>query len=177
MPLPIYVVNFDELTDLLDTKIESEFNTSAIEDILNEYFPQILDILEKIRQQNDIKGIQKIKGFVTKGDAIKFRAEEDILITGITFSQSDFDLGCLDKWHIYMTLKGVQDEDNINTVIFNILEDVYSKDALQHKYFEKFYPVPKGYTVVMEPYNNKGDKTFWVDLEYLEITASDDNIV
>lgn len=162
MGIPANIINFDEFISLLNVKREVEFDTTPIEDILNRYFPEIIHILNKIKEQQEIKGIQRIKGFASSGEAIKYIPDYDILITGITISQSIFDRNCLDSWNIYISF-----EDNI----FRILETIYSKDTLQHKYFTKHYPVPKGYTITMQPTNCIDiDKIYWIDLEYLELS-------
>lgn len=162
MSILSYVVNFDELVNMIAIEgTEINIDTKNIEDILGKFFPDILAILEKIKEQNIVEGIQKIKGFCSLGEVLEYRTEKDILITGITISQSIFN-GCMDKWNI----KVKSNDDNE----FKILEDIYSKDSLQHKYFEKFYPIPQGYKLIIEPENTTNeDKAYWCDLEYLEL--------
>ncbi len=161
MSLPVAVINFDEFLSLLEKDIDIEIDTSSIEDILNYYFPQILDILNQIKELMEIKGIQKIKGFISNGEPIRFTPSENILITGITISQNIFNLW--DKWDVYII---PPNED----CALKILDNIYSKDSLQHKYFIKHYPVPAGYKILIEPNSyNTNDTTFWFDLEYLEL--------
>lgn len=162
MGLPVAVVNFDELLSLIGLNKEIEFDTSRLEDLLNEYFPQVIEILRKIQEQQEVKGIQKIKGFYSNGEIIEYITETDILVTGITISQNIFDSHSLDKWNI-----SVSSEQNN----FKIIDSLYSKDTLQHKFFEKFYPIPKRYKLTFEPINStRLDIVYWIDLEYLEVT-------
>lgn len=159
MSLPVYVVNFDELIDDIGSSINATVDTSDLEHLLKNYFDEILKLLEKLAV--GYKGTQKVKGFATKGEPICFAHESDVLITGITFSQSNFDLGGFDKWN----LKLVKGTDEVNT-----FEDVFSKDTLQHKYFERLLPIPQGYslTATIEK-SNDIDKVYWIDVEYLEL--------
>jgi hypothetical protein len=162
MSIPVYVVNFDELAQALAINgTEINIDTTPIEDILNKYFPEIIDILKKLLALKDIKGIQKVKGFAGVGEAFSFTPSKDILITGFSFSQSVFDGGTMDYWDLSVNAGGTES--------ISILENIYSKDTLQHKYFEKYYPVPAGYEIKIKPNNTGITKAYWCDLEYLEL--------
>jgi hypothetical protein len=158
MGLPTYVANFDELIDMLDM---SMFDLSEIKDILNKYFPELIEILKKLSVLSEIKGTQKIKGFSSQGEPVFFEAERDIVITGLTFSQNIFDGAVADRW----SLKVANGSEQIT-----LIDGVHSKDALQHKHFERFYPVPEGYEIIIEPITPlMYGKVFWVDVEYIEV--------
>lgn len=160
MSLPVIVLNFDEFLSNLSGEKEFQINTSKMEETLNKYFPEILELLKKMKEQNIHEGIQKIKGFMSNGNKIEFINDKDIKITGITFSQNVFDNRCEDRWNIYIDSK---------EALFKIFDNVYSKDSLQHKFFNKFYPVPKGHKLIIEPINTGENKNYWIDIEYLEV--------
>jgi len=160
MSLPVYVVNFDDLVREISIEgTEINIDTSNAEEILNQYFPEIIKILENINvADKEIAGVQKIKGFVSKGEKIVFRPDKDIFITGFSFSQNVF--SCLDTWNVKVT----NGESS-----FAVLENIYAKENLQHKYLDKFYTVPVGYSIIIQPSNSEDiEKVFWVDLEYIE---------
>lgn len=159
MSLPVYVTNFDELLLSFAEGINVQVDTSNLEDLLNKYFPELLELLKNLLTK--ISGTQKMKGYAIISEPAIFTHEKDILITGLTFSQNYFDRAGFDKWKIEIT----NGEETIT-----LLEDIYSKDSLQHKHFEVFYPVPTGYEVVATvTKSNNIEKVYWWDIEYLEL--------
>jgi len=49
MGLPTYVINFDELVQMIAIEGATvELDTTEIERILNRYFPELIDILNKL---------------------------------------------------------------------------------------------------------------------------------
>lgn len=162
MSLPVYVTNFDELMLAFGDALNVQIDMSSVEDILNQHFPEIIDLLKRLQDQSrPTTGIQKIKGFAIIEDSAIYKPDKDILITGLTFSQDIFDRGGFDKWQVMVT----NGEESII-----LLEDVYAKDSLQHKHFEAFYLVPKGYEIIATiTKSNTTDKVYWLDIEYLEL--------
>lgn len=159
MSLPTYVINFEELIEMLEMPDLSQISTS---------FPELLALLREIRdelgaQNRQYDGYrQRIKGFhispSTNKHDIEWVAEKDCALTGVAFSHS----------HV----EGVDDYFSIS--VSNIASEVifttiYLKDSLQHKYFEKFFPIPAGSIVKITHYNpSLTQKHIWYDLEYLE---------
>ena len=157
MSLLSYITNFDELIANFKDSINLEIDTSNLENLLNKFFPELLDLLKKLLGTS--AGTQKIKGFATIEDPIIFSPEKDVLITGLTFSQDIFDRAGFDKWKVEI----VNGDESIV-----VMEDIYSKDTLQHKHFEAFYPIPAGYKIVVTiSKSNNVEKVYWVDIEYI----------
>jgi len=135
MGLPTYVINFEELVQMMAIEGATvELDTSEIERILNRYFPELIDILNKLAKDNEIRGTQRIKGFVTQGSPVIYTAPYDLVVTGLTFSQNRFDGLIHDRWNVSVANGGEK---------IILLDGIYSKDTLQHKHFERFYPVPE----------------------------------
>lgn len=159
MSLPMLVINFDELIEMLEMPDLTDINASM---------PEIVDLLTQIRdmigaQSNHYEGYeQRIKGHhiqTTQAESeITWLASRDSLLTGVAFSHS----------HV----EGI--EDSFELVLENgevevVLEDIYLKDSLQHKYFNRFYPLPAGSTLKLRHKNTSGfTKHVWYDIEYLE---------
>ena len=178
MALPVYVVNFDELLHSIALdNVNVEIDNSNIENLLNEYFPELLAAIRSISPSGGIDGTQKIKGFASNGQKIFFTTDSLIALTGVTFSQSKFDACCMDRWYLKISKtmeieeieEVVEGEDSSIYKDTTLLDGIFAKDALQHKHFERFYLVPPGGTIMIEPFNASAiAKTFWFDLEYLD---------
>lgn len=181
MGLPAYIVNWDEFTAELakDIVVDNvDLDTSGVEAILNEFFPDVINLLENIKEimQSDKDKYknydQRIIGFHIKTNEkddeyiLEFKNDEkNMYITGITCNHS----------HV----EGVDDFFNLSVINEKaelIFEQVYLKDALQHKYLNKFFPVPAGYTIRITHYNpSLQEKHVWYDLEYLEYYGQREN--
>ncbi len=170
MGVPSYIINWDEFASELAKGITIDnvnIDNSGIENLLEMYFPEIVDLLEDILDEvrlirtkyNNYK--QRIRGFSARTDdniVFEFVAERDIYITGITFSHNH-----LEAIGDYFNLSVENDKAEL---IFN---QVSFKDALQHKHFNKFFPVAEGMTVRISHYSADNlVKHIWYDLEYLE---------
>jgi hypothetical protein len=167
MGFPSYVTNWDELVNLLQNGIkidDMQIDTKDIEETLEKHFPDIIEMLKQIVENTKpLEGIQKIKGFIiqafnNRNDyEIEWLVPEDILLTGITYSQSDF--RCQDNWDLFI----IGDENEIQ-----LFDSVYAKDFGQHKHFNVFFPIPKGKKIKLIMHNiSNREKYVWVDIEYV----------
>ena len=166
-----YVVNFYELLDLFKSNLHIEADTSSLESSLNKFFPELLNLLKELL--NGVQGVQRIQGFASAQESMVFTREKDVLITGLTFSQNVFDRAGFDKWTVEIVRSEEninQDEDYVGEKNLVLIENMYSKDILQHKHFEVFYPLPAGYKLVATvTKSNSTRKVYWWDVEYIEI--------
>lgn len=184
MSLPSYVLNFDELCDLLkqhfDKKIDIKtgdlvFKTDNMEqtlkDILNKIqgidYNDLIDALNALGLKLDaltgnlgISGIQKIYGEMLEipmkiGEhLIEFEVPKKGQLTSITYS--------LSAWRL---------EDNWDLLINNekIFDGVRTKEYGECKHFEIFQPVTAGNTITLKFNNISGSsKILWVDFAILE---------
>lgn len=182
MGLPSYVINFDELSDLIKGYLENgiqvdigniAFSTDDMERLLNEIKDKIqgVDYNDLIQALNalgvkldglsgnlGISGTQKIYGkmlevpSVAGEHVIEFTAPSNSKLTGITYSQSAWRFE--DSWDL------VVGEEQLFT-------ETRTKEYGEHKYFNVFYPVDG---VIKFIYNNTSgtSKVVWVDFNILE---------
>lgn len=180
MGLPSYVVNFDELSDLIKDYLEKGINvdignialsTDDIERLLNEIKGKIqgVDYNELITALNSlgikldglagnlgISGIQKIYGKMleipAKEGQYTIELKTNGRLTGITYSQS--------SWNY---------EDSWDLVIGEnkIFDGVRTKEYGENKFFNVFYPIDGTVKFV---YNNVSgsSKVLWADFNILE---------
>lgn len=140
MSLPSYVVNFDELKDLL----KDNFSNIIVKDISSLY------------------GTQRVKGFCTKIPAIKekfyvvkYEFPKNAIMTGIVFSQSAWKPE--DYWELYVGRE-------------RIFDTIYTKEIASKKTWQCIYPINLGTEMTIILNNVSGNsRTVWVDIEYLEI--------
>lgn len=171
MSVPSYIINWDEFATELAKGITIDnvnIDNSGIEFLLETYFPEIVGLLEDILEEIHLLRTkydnynQKIRGFNAKTNEntliFEFAAEKNMYITGIAFSHNH--------------LEGIGDYFNLSVENENaelVFNQVSFKDALQHKHFNKFFPVPKGMKVRITHFNADNlEKHIWYDLEYLE---------
>lgn len=141
MSLPSYVINFDELKELLEDK----FSNIVVKDLSSLY------------------GLQKIKGFHQQIPALRARyrivdfiVPNNIVITGITYSQSAWKP--IDCWELF-----VGEE--------KIFDTIYTKEVATHKNWKVIQPVNQGTKIELILNNNSGNsRDVWVDLEYINLT-------
>lgn len=171
MSLQSYIINWDEFASELAKGITIDnvnIDNSGIEFLLETYFPEIVGLLEDIL--NEVRLIrtkyenynQKIKGFSRRTnnniEVFEFISEKDMYLTGVSFSHNH--------------LEGIGDYFNLSVENENaelVFNQVSFKDALQHKHFNKFFPVPAGMKVKITHFNEDSRKKhIWYDLEYLE---------
>lgn len=171
MSVPSYIINWDEFAAELAKGITIDnvnIDLSGIEFLLETYFPEIVGLLEEILDEVRLMRTkydnynQKIRGFNAKiqgsNKLFEFTAERNMYITGVAFSHNH--------------LEGIGDSFNLSVENENaelVFNQVSFKDALQHKHFNKFFPVPEGMTIRISHFNTDNiEKHIWYDLEYLE---------
>lgn len=140
MSLLSYVVNWEELKDILADKL-----TNVV-----------------VKDLTTLYGIQTVKGFYKKIPAIKgsyeiltFRKNANLVITGVTYSQSAWKSD--DYWELYIG------EDKL-------FDTVFTKEVATHKNWKIIQPVNRDTEIKLILYNKSGNsRDVWVDLEFVEI--------
>ena len=171
MSLPSYVLNWDELINALkgmDGGLNLDF--SSLTELLEKYFPDIIELLKAlVDNTKKPSGTQKMKGYhkqviSNKAYTFLFTPEEDVMLTGITYAQSIYK--CDDRFDLIVV--------NDSGEELTLFDGLYVKDAMQHKLFQVFFPVPKGYEVKLVMHNQSArTKDVWVDFEYLGVKSLD----
>lgn len=134
-----------------------------------EELKKILGVLESCKilienlNQNAKPGIQKIKGLslsvpAVAGDySMAFSPLKDILLTGITYSQSG--------WKS-------QDNWDLKANEITLFESVFTKELGENKHLNKWLPVPIGSNIEIVLHNISGNsRTVWADIEYIELIS------
>ncbi|ARC85636.1 hypothetical protein U732_1130 [Clostridium argentinense CDC 2741] len=184
MSLPSYVINFDELSNLIKDYLQNGINvdvgnvivnTEDIERLLKDIgnkiqgvgYDDLIEALNALGVKIDglsgnlgISGTQKIYGEMLQIPAIKghhiieFIVPKKGRITGITYSQSSW--GFEDSWNLV-----VREEELFNNIT--------TKEYGEHKHFNVFYPVTSGDKIKFI-FNNESSssKVLWVDFNILE---------
>ncbi|MBM7869293.1 hypothetical protein JOC70_000762 [Clostridium pascui] len=184
MGLPSYIINFDELSDLIkdylqngiDVDIASlTFSTEEVEKLLSEISSKIQGVdytnliaalnalgakLDALNGNLGISGTQKVYGEMlevisTSGAyEIKFTAPAKGRITGITYSLSAWNHE--DSWDLLVG----------TTKLFT---KVRTKEYGEHKHFNVYYPITAGQDIRFVYNNTSGSSCIvWVDFSVLE---------
>lgn len=184
MGLPAYVVNWEELSNLIKDYLQNgvkvdigniAFSTEDIEKLLNEIkdkiqgvdYNDLINALNNLGAKLDglsgnlgISGTQKIYGemieipAIAREHIIEFKVPKKGRITGITYSQSSWNLQ--DSWNL------VIDEEEL-------FAKVRTKEYGEHKHFNVFYPITSGQKIKFIFNNISGaSKVLWVDFNILE---------
>ncbi len=184
MGLPSYVVNFDELSNLIKDYLQNgidvdigslSFSTEEIEKLLNDIkgkiqgvdYTNLIDALTALGAKLDalngnmgVSGTQKIYGEMleiisaTGQYEIKLKAPATGRITGITYSLSTWNYE--DSWDLYVG----------STKLFS---NVRTKEYGEHKHFNVYYPMTSGQEIRFVFNNNSGSsRIVWVDFAVLE---------
>ena len=143
MSLPSYIINWDELKDLLE---------DALKDIV-------------VRSIKDVRGVQKVLGTAQSIPAmqgnfkiLEWTVDKNIVITGVTYSQSAWKGE--DYWELWI------DGDRL-------FETVYTKELGDQKHWEVLHPVNAGQTIKVILSNVSGNsRNVWVDIEYLDLLGN-----
>ena len=172
MSTGMLVLNWNELIEALQDKInimidgDISVDFSNLSSLFEKYFPDIIELLKAIMNNNKRpEGIQKAKGLHQKvmgssSYTLRYTPREDVLMTGITYSQSLFT--CDDTFDLKIV--SPQGKELL------LMDGVYVKDGMQHKLFQCFLPIPQGYEIKLDIHNNSGNaKDVWVDFEYLGV--------
>lgn len=159
MGMPKYIINFDELAKLLGDGINLNIKgtTNDLEKLLTDYFDKLLDILKQFLK---LKYAQYSIGLHSYIPALQFDFElehsfdEDVTITGITYSQTGWKV--MDCWDLYIDGK----------LLFN---GIFTKELGEHKSFNAFYPVKANKVIKIVHHNNSGNsKQLWFDIDYFK---------
>jgi hypothetical protein len=184
MGLPSYIINFDELSDLLRDYLSSgvdvdiggiTFSTAELERLLGDIGSKIQGIdyndlitslnalgvkLDDFNSNSGISGTQKIYGSMLEitsiegPQTISINAPTSGRITGITYS--------LSAWNY---------EDNWNLIVgeTELFTTIGTKEYGEHKFFNVYYPITAGQSIQFIYNNNSGSsKILWVDFNILE---------
>lgn len=167
MSLPSYILNWEELLAILGDKLEIDINDidlGDLENYLGEQFEIIIDLLKQILDLLKDKGVQRIYSISNHIPAVvapfKFTAtfEEDVLITGITYSQSAWKYQ--DSWDLEV-------DGNI------LFEKVGTKEVGESKQNNIFYYVPAGKPINIIFHNDSGNsRLVWFDIEYVGLSMN-----
>lgn len=184
MGLPSYVINFDELSDLikdyLNNKVNVDigditFSTSEIEALLKEIKNKIQSVnyndlinalnalgvkLDGLSGNLGISGLQRIYGKMLEVPSsigqhkLTFDVPRNGRLTGITYSLSAWN--SVDSWDL------VVEE-------VSLFDKVRTKEYGEYKHFNVFHPVKSGNKVEFILNNISGSsKVLWVDFNILE---------
>lgn len=144
MGLPSYIINFDELADLLEMQLEGE---------------------DKTRRAEQFDGEIKTKSF--KADIpplenryiiLDWKPTKDIKLTSVKFSQTAWKGE--DSWDLYLR----------NEPMFI---DIYTKELADRKHWEVIENIDSGDNIQLFLENRSGNhRQVWVDLEYIEMWGS-----
>lgn len=151
MSVAKYIINFDELVKSL-----AGLGTGNLEDFLNE----ILDLLRQLLKSNHtFRSVDMSKHIpaIVNTFVISKSFEQDIYLTGITFSQT--------AWKV---------EDTISLELNGnlIINHIHTKELGQQKYFNAFIPVKAGDEIRILYHNASGNsKMFFCDLDYIFSTT------
>lgn len=140
MSLPSYIVNFPELEAL-------------IKELLNQ------------QQEDEISGIQRVKGFYKTIPAFEGRYlvadivfEDSVVITGVTYSQSAWKSE--DTWDLEIAEK-------------KYFENIYTKEMGESKHYEITHIIPPQQKIQIFLNNESGNsRDVWVDIEYINIDTT-----
>ncbi len=143
MGLPSYIINWEELKELL-------------EDALGNLV---------VRSIRDVKGVQRVWGSAQSVPALRgnykileWTLNKNIVITGITYSQSAWKGE--DYWELWV------DGDRL-------FETVYTKELGEQKHWEVLHPINEGQTIKVVLHNVSGNsRNVWVDVEYLDLLGN-----
>ncbi len=159
MSIPKYIVNFDELAQLLGNGINlsGTANTDELNKLVEDYFEKLLELLKKFLGLNLVQqstGIQMYIPALQFDYQMTYSFDDNAIITGITYSQTGWKV--YDCWSLYIG----------NTLIF---DRIYTKELGEHKVFNAFYHVKAGEIIKFIHHNSSGNsKQVWFDIDYLK---------
>lgn len=167
MSAPSYVINWEELLEILGDKLEiniADIDLGDLEDYLKEQFEIVIDLLKQILEPMKDKGIQRIHSISNHIPAVvapyRFTTtfETDVLVTGVTYSQS--------AWKY---------QDNWDLVVDGVVlfEEVGTKEIGESKQMNVFYYVPAGKEIDIILHNDSGNsRLVWFDIEYIDLSIN-----
>ena len=165
MSVPKYIINWEELLEILGDKFEIDINDidlGDLEDYLDQQLSRIIDLLKQILDLLKDRGVQRVNSIsyhipaVLADYKLPTIFDEDVLITGITYSQSAWKYQ--DSWSLEIGEKVLFDE-------------VGTKEIGESKAMNVFYFVPAGKPVNIIFHNNSGNsRLVWFDIEYIGLS-------
>lgn len=167
MSAPSYIINWEELLEILGDKLEIDINDidlGDLEDYLYEQFGTIIDLLKQILELLKDKGVQRVHAIANHIPAVvapyKFTTtfDEDVLLTGVTYSQSAWKYQ--DNWDLVV-------DGNV------LFEEVGTKEIGESKQMNVFYFVPAGKEINIIFHNDSGNsRLVWFDIEYIGLSMN-----
>lgn len=161
MGLPKYILNLDEMAsamqDLEVTPGLTKVDMGKLEDILNDYLPRIIELLERSGGNVQFKSVDMSLHI----PAVAFDFEKrialktDALLTGFTFAQSAY-----------------KPEDTISLFAgdLTLVDSIHLKELGEQREFPAACFVPAQQDVILQYHNQSGNsKMFWCDLDYIRI--------
>ena len=186
MGLPSYVVNFDELSDLIkgylqngiDVDIGSlTFSTAEIERLLNEIGQKIQGVdytnliaalnalgakLDALNGNMGISGTQKIYGEMLELNPINGQTQYEIVLTAPTKGRITGITYSLSTWNY-------EDSWDLYVGSTKLFSNVRTKEYGEHKHFNVYYPINGGQQIRFVYNNTSGSsRIVWVDFNVLE---------
>lgn len=169
MGIAKYIVNIDEFAQSFqDIVMTPELSTESLEQLFREKLDEIIALLKQLIQPNQnqtFKSVDMSKHIpaIVNTFIISKNFEQDVYLTGITFSQT--------AWKPEDTLSL---ELNGNLII----DQIHTKELGQQKFFNAFIPVKAGEEVRILYHNTSGNsKMLFCDLDYILIDRKDNNYV
>lgn len=140
MALPSYVINFDELADMIELQLEDNFS----------------------RPWKDLIGEMKVKSFyieipaiVNRYRVLRWTAEENIRLTSVAYGQTAWKAE--DSWTLY--IRGEPMFLNVST-----------KELAEKKHWEITENLVRGETIELILNNSSGNhRGIWVEFSYIEM--------
>jgi len=165
MSIPKYIINWEELLEILGDKFEIDINDidlADLEEYLGQQLGRIIDLLKQILDLLKGKGVQRVHSIsyhvpaVIADYKLPTRFNEDVLITGITYSQS--------AWKY-------QDSWSLEVSGNRLFDEVGTKEIGESKAMNVFYFVPAGTNIDIIFHNNSGNsRLVWFDIEYIGLS-------
>lgn len=165
MSTPKYIINWEELLDILEGRFQVDINDidlGDLENYLDEQIGKIIDLLNQILELLKDKGIQRVHSIsyhvpaVIADYKLPTRFNEDVLITGITYSQS--------AWKY-------QDSWSLEVSGNRLFDEVGTKEIGESKAMNVFYFVPAGTNIDIIFHNNSGNsRLVWFDIQYIGLS-------
>ena len=167
MSIPSYVLNWEELLDIIGDKLQvniEDIELGDLEDFLKANLDAIIELLNQILELLKNRGTQRVHSISNHIPAVvgvyKFTTtfDYDIFLTGITYSQSGWKYQ--DSWDLMVG-------ENL------LFDEVCTKELGEQKQFNVFYFVPAGTPIDILFHNDSGNsRLIWFDIEYLGLSTN-----
>ena len=168
MSIPSYVLNWEELLDIIGDKLQvniEDIELGDLEDFLKANLDAIIELLNQILELLKNRGTQRVHSISNHIPAVvgvyKFTTtfDYDIFLTGITYSQSGWKYQ--DSWDLMVG-------ENL------LFDEVCTKELGEQKQFNVFYFVPAGTPIDILFHNDSGNSRLaWFDIEYIGLSGNE----